>query len=386
MSMGQRGQHGDATLAYRAGRWARRYFPAVLRVVALAYIVSVLHPAPPRVLPLAPQVVATKHPIVCAHTRLTDEVEAWKLQLSLQLVREMGATTIVELFPWAYIEASEDRYDWHHPDRIIRMAQQQGLRVIARLGIVPAWARPDPQQQPTTLNYLAPEQFGAYAEFVAAFAARYRGTVSHIIPWNEPNLMFEWGDRQVTPEEYVSFLQQVHQAAHAANPEVLILGAALAPTLEPETSPIALDDVIFLERVYAAGGGAYMDAVALHTYGFTAPMMDAPARDKLNFRRYELLLDVMRTHGDGAKPVFITESSWNDHPRWKNAVTPGQRIAYTLQALRWVEAQTPQVQNLCFWYFRAPTLTRSHPDYFAFVTPEFRLKPIYAEVQAYARE
>jgi polysaccharide biosynthesis protein PslG len=371
--------------AYQAGWLIRRYAPYLVRLMALMYILSLLTPAPPRVIPEAPQTVQTAHPVVCAHTRLTDEVEDWKVQRTLQFVREMGATTIVELFPWAYIEGREDTFDWHHPDRIIEMAHNEGLQVIARLGIVPAWARPDPQEQPTTLNYLPPESYGAYGKFVATFAARYRGKVDRIIPWNEPNLTFEWGDRQVSPEEYVQFLKIVYQAAHAANPDVIILGGALAPTLEAEDSPVAMNDLDYLRRLYQAGGGAYMDALAIHTYGFTSPMDDPPAPDKLNFRRFELLVDVMKQFGVEKMPIYITESSWNDHPRWTNAVTPGQRVEYTLEAIRYVETQWPTVQNLCFWYFRAPTLTRSYPDYFAFVTPEFRLKPIYEAVQAYAR-
>ncbi|MEK7312761.1 MAG: hypothetical protein AAB382_12375, partial [Chloroflexota bacterium] len=43
-----------------------------------------------------PQTVQTTHPKVCVHTRLTDEVEEWKIQRSLAMVREMGAPTIVE--------------------------------------------------------------------------------------------------------------------------------------------------------------------------------------------------------------------------------------------------------------------------------------------------
>jgi len=68
--------------------------------------------------------VETNVPQLCMHTRLIDEVEEWKIQRSLELVREMGAGTIVEFFPWAYIETGKGTYDWHHPDRIIDMALQ----------------------------------------------------------------------------------------------------------------------------------------------------------------------------------------------------------------------------------------------------------------------
>ncbi|MBX3062648.1 MAG: hypothetical protein KF726_06715, partial [Anaerolineae bacterium] len=227
--------------------------------------------------------------------------------------------------------------------------------------------------------------YDEYAEFVGKFAARYRDSVHLIVPWNEPNLMFEWGDRQVTPEEYVRFLKLVHDSAHTANPDVIILGGALAPTLEPEDSAVAMNELDYLRRMYEAGGAESFDALAVHTYGFTMPLQADPAPDQLNWRRVELLIEIMKRYGDGDKPVYITESGWNDHPRWKNAVSPGERIQYTLDALRWTEANYPQVRNLCLWYFRSPFLTRSYPDYYALVTPEFRLRPIYDALRDYAQ-
>lgn len=371
---------------YATGRLVRRYSPTALRLIVIYVCLAQLAPAGPRLLPEPPQVVDTQHPLVCVHTRLTDEVEDWKIQRTLQMVREMGATTIVEFFPWAYVQPSENTYDWHHPDRIINMAHQQGLQVIARLGVVPVWARPKPEEQKkTSLYYLAPEHYADYARFVGAFAAHYRGKVEQIIAWNEPNLTSEWGFRKVTPEEYVQFLKLVYQAAHAGNPDVILLGAPLAPTLEPPDSPIAMDDIDFLQRVYAAGGGAYFDALAVHTYGFTTPPDDAPKADTLNFRRFELLHAIMEKYGDGQKPVYITETNWNDDPRWNKAVRPSERITYTLDSIKFVERNWPTVKNLCFYYFRSPTLIHNYLDYFVFVTPTFRPRPIYDAIQAYAR-
>ncbi|MCC7205732.1 MAG: beta-galactosidase [Anaerolineae bacterium] len=349
----------------------------------LAAAIVQLAPAAARV-PVEPPPVVTHHPILCMHTRLDGEVTDVNMYRTLRLVREMGATSIVQLFLWAYLEPAEDVYDWQHADRIIDMADRQGLTLIARLGFVPAWARPDPDEQPTTLNYLTPDRYPDYAEFVADFAARYRGRVDMIVPWNEPNLAFEWGFRQTTPAEYVDMLRQVYTAAHAANPDVIILGGALAPTIEPEGSPAATDDIVYLRRMYEAGAADVMDALAVHTYGFTLPPDDPPAPDRLNFRRFEMLLGVMRDVGDAERPVYITESSWNDHPRWVHAVRPGQRIEYTLDALRYAERAWPTVRNLCFWYFRSPVLHRTYQDYFAFVTFEFRPRPIYDEVRAWA--
>lgn len=356
-----------------------------LRLALAVWVITLIIPASARLPIEPPQTVQTNHPILCMHTRLDIEVTDLNVFRTLQMVREMGATTIVNLFYWAYLQPGEDTFNWAGADRTIDMARHQGLTVIARLGIVPAWARPKPTERATPLEYLDPEHYDAFARFVGLFAARYKGRVSMIIPWNEPNLAFEWGGRKVSPAEYVQFLRKVYAAAHAANPDVMILGGALAPTLAGADSADALNDLTFLRGMYEAGGSAYFDALAIHSYGFTLPEEDPPAPDRLNFRRFELLLGIMRDFGDGKKPVYITETGWNDHPRWANAVRSGQRIEYTLQAMQSIEQQWPAVKNVCWWYFRSPVFQRDYRDYFAFVTVDFRPRPIYDEIQRWAR-
>jgi hypothetical protein len=360
------------------------YWRWPIRLAIVWIVLGALAPAPPRAPLGSPQVVETVQPQVCVHTRLIDEVDEWKIQRSLQMVREMGAGTIVEFFPWAYIEVGRDVYDWGSTDRIVNQARNQGLHIIARMGLVPAWARAGNNAEFTTLNTLPPESYADFAEFVAIFAARYAGVIDQIIIWNEPNLAFEWGYQQIDPAGYADLLRAVHAPAHAANPNVTILAAGLAPTLEPAGSPHGLNDLLYLEALYEAGARDYFDALAVHTYGFTQPPEAAPAFDRLNFRRTELLHDIMARYGDEDKPVYITETGWNDHPRWTNAVQPSQRAAYTVDAFRLAESW-PWLERMCLWAFRYPAETHSYPDYFTLVTPDFQAKPIYYAVQAYAR-
>jgi polysaccharide biosynthesis protein PslG len=376
----------DLLFCYRAGRvarwlWDRRGIGA--RLILAGWLLSLLAPAPPYLLLGPPQQVQTEHPITCVHTRLDLEVTDLNVYRTLALTRQMGASAIVNLFYWAYLEPRQGVYDWEHADRLINMAHHQGLKVIARLGIVPDWARPDAKVKQTSLNYLTPDYFDEYAQFVGAFAARYRGKADWIIPWNEPNLTFEWGGQNISPAQYVDLLRAVYAAAHAANPDVEILGGAMAPTLAQDDQ--AMNDVLYLEAMYEAGAKAYFDALAVHTYGFTLPASDPPAIDRLNFRRTELLLAVMRRFGDGQKPVYITETGWNDHPRWIHAVPPGLRVAYTLDSLAYAERAWPSVRNMCFWYFRSPVLHRTYQDYFAFVTVDFRPRPIYEAVRQWTQ-
>jgi len=360
--------------------WLLRVLPWVLAPLLLLLLVR-----PPGVLVVLdpPQTVMTTNSVVGVHTRLTDEVEAWKIQRTLQLVREMGAPWIVEYFPWAYIEPAPGRYNWGHADMVIEHARNQGLTVIARLGMTPAWARPDPAEQETTFTYLDAARYADFARFVAAFVSRYEGQITHIIIWNEPNLSFEWGYRPVDPAGYAALLQAVYPAAHEANPDVIVLGGALAPTLEPPGSPAGLNDLLYLEEMYAAGAGPYFDALAAHAYGLVFPPEMEPAPDLINFRRVELLREIMIAHGDADKLVYITEGGWNDHPRWVHAVRPGQRVTYTLAAYEWIREAWPWCPVFAPWMFRTPAPLRNYQDYYAFVTVDFQPRPIYQAVQAY---
>ena len=352
---------------------------AGLRLLVLVTVVVLLQPAPLLVVRGQQQHVLTEHPILGVHTRLTDEVEPWKIQRTLQMVRALGATWIVEFFPWAYYQAADGGIAWEHPDLVIEHAAAQGLSVVARLGLTPNWARPSD----TPLNYLDAEAYADFAKFAAAFAERYEGKVSHIIVLNEPNLSFEWGYRKVPPAEYVELLKVLYPAIKEASPTTQILAGALAPTVEPSDSPWAYNDLDYLAGIYEVGGVDYFDGLAVHAYGLTFPALSEPDESVLNFRRVELLRDLMVSYGDEETPILITETGWNDHPRWTLAVRPAQRIQYTLDALAYAEANWPRVQGVALWAFRFPAPTKSYMDYYTMVTPEFVAKPIYDALREY---
>lgn len=328
------------------------------------------------------QTVQTTNPKVGIHTRLTDEVEEWKIKRTLEMVREMGAPWSVEYFPWAYIEEAPGRYNWVHADQVVAHANRQGLTLIARLGFVPAWARP----KDTTPLYLDEERFADFGRFAATFAERYRGKVSYVILWNEPNLALEWGYAAPDAAKYTALLRTAYPLIKAAAPEVHVLAGALAPTLAPPGSEFGVNDLVFLQAMYDAGAAAYFDILAIHAYGWHFEPDSPPDPAVVNFRRSELLRDIMVRNGDEATPAIITEGGWNDHPRWTRAVRPAQRIAYTLRAYDIALQEWPWLDALCLWVFRFPWDQNSYQDYFTFVRTDFEPKPIYTEVQRYTHE
>lgn len=327
------------------------------------------------------QHVVTANPKIGMHTRVTDEVEPWKIQRTFEMVREMGAPWVVEYFLWAAAEPQPGVYDWSHADLVVDHAVNQGLTVIARLGYVPEWARP----KDATHLYLDEKGYDAFADFAAEFVRHFKGRVHYVIIWNEPNLSQEWGYRTPNPAEYTELLKRSYAAIKAANPEVQVLAGALAPTLAPPGTQWGMNDLDYLQGMYDAGAQGSFDLLAAHAYGWTFPASDPPSPDAVNFRRVELLRDIMVRNGDADKHMMITEGGWNDHPRWTKAVRPAQRVRYTIDAYDMALKEWPWVDAVCMWAFRYPRPARTYQDYYTFADAEFRPKPIYEAVQRYSQ-
>lgn len=324
------------------------------------------------------QQVATTNPKLGMHTRLHLWSRPEVTEQTLTMVRELGAPWVVEYFPWLYLQPhGPHRYEWAGSDRIVDAALAQGLTPIVRLDGVPQWARP----HGTTWKYLDRAGYAAFGTFLEAFARRYRGRVDHIIVWNEPNLRGEWGDRPPDPAAYAELLRLAHGQLKRGNPDCVVLLAGLAPNTEPPGSALAMDDLSYLRALYAAGAADSFDALAVHSYGTVHDPDDPADPTRVNFARTELVARLAAEHGDGAKPLYITEGGWNDNPRWVNGVRPAARVRYTLRALDKARDEWPWCAVVAFWYLRTDLATHSYADNWTFVTPDFVPKPIYEEVR-----
>lgn len=342
-------------------------------------------PAPPEP---APNLAAIQpiNPKIGVHTRLTDEPDPKKIDQTLRMVHDMGASWVVEYFPWSYIQPTDaNHYDWQHADEVVNAASAYSLTLIARIDGVPTWARPD-HPDPAMWRYLDAAHYGQFASFVAAFVRRYHDRVHYFIIWNEQNTAAEWGERPPDPAAFADLMRTVYPAAKAADPRAILMPGGLAPNLEPATSQVAISDLAYLAAYYKAGGGAYFDALAAHVYPLSVPPpppTDPSSPDKLNFNRVEELRKIMVANGDSAKQIYITEGGWNDNPRFSFAVRPAQRIEYTIgayqEALNW-----PWCSAVNIWAFSLPKPTYTYMDNYTFVAPDLVPKPIYLEVQKYA--
>jgi hypothetical protein len=246
---------------------------------------------------------------------------------------------------------------------------------------VPAWARPPD----TTDRYLDREHFADFAHFAAAFAERYAPLgVRHIVIWNEPNLRFEWGERPPDPGAYTDLLKQTYPAIKAVAPQTIVIAGALSPGPSLDGGALRMDDMQFLASLADAGAFPFFDMWAVHAYGGREPPDAEPTPDRVNFRRIELVRELLDRLGGSDKRIIITEGGYNDHPRWIGAVRPADRLRWTIATYE-QSRHYPWLEATVLWQFSTPFLTRSYPDAWNFVDPDGTPRAIYLAVQEYAR-
>jgi hypothetical protein len=191
-----------------------------------------------------------------------------------------------------------------------------------------------------------------FGHFSRAFAARYDQQIDYYQIWHEPNLSANWGDTFVDPAAYTDMLREVALNIRAVDPTAHILTAALAATLED--GPLNLNELAYLDQLYQAGANRWFNIVAIQPYGLWTKPLDAPDSSLLNFRRAELVRQVMINHGDAATPVWATAFGWVALPAdWAGRPSPWSNDLSSVQTPRTTAAIAHARRN---WPWLGPML------------------------------
>ena len=181
----------------------------------------------------------------------------------LARIEEAGLGWVRFEFPWAEIEPQFGSFEWSRWDAIVERVSEHDLRLVAVLNSAPAWAQPDVTHAHPAAP---PHEVADFGRFAHAFAHRYGDVIDHYQIWDEPNLSQHWGGVYVDPAAYVRLLREAYIQIRNADPSAVIILAGLAPTVE--SGPLNLNEVAFLEGVYAAGGADCFDIAAAKPEGF----------------------------------------------------------------------------------------------------------------------
>ncbi|HKP51111.1 MAG TPA: O-antigen ligase family protein [Chloroflexia bacterium] len=335
---------------------------------------------------------------------LEKEVDPTKIERTLQMVREGGFKWARQGFAWNDIEISaKGNYTdtrnfvvvnaWDKYDRIVDAYQRYGIEIIARLDSPPLWAR-IPGDDVQQFHKGPPAHNEDYGDFVNAVASRYKGKIKYFQIWNEPNLWGEWGGYSVNAEEYTALLKVAHDRIKEANPDAVIITAALAPTAD--NSLKNLNDVLYLEWMYRAGAAPYFDILSTMLYGLgQSPEERRTDLKRLNFSRPILLRHVMERNGDEHKPIWISEYAWISIPPdfkgdpgrniWGQSVDEATQARYLVEGYERAQKEWPWMGVMNVWYFREPDPDPLDPaDYFAIVRPDFIPRPAYEMLKDYS--
>lgn len=128
---------------------------------------------------------------------------------------------------------------------------------------------------------------------------------------NEPNLGTEWNNNP-DPWQYTQVLRVVYTQIKAINPTIIVVSGGLAPTFTTPNGR-SYDDLDFARVMFDNNAGDYFDVFGYHPYGYNAPPEQAPSEDLLNFRRVELIRELMREHHIN-KQIWLTEFGWLRDP------------------------------------------------------------------------
>jgi spore germination protein YaaH len=267
-------------------------------------------------------------------------------------IQNLGFNWVKFQMAWKDVESAPNDFSWAMWDQLIDANHNNGINILLSIPKAPDWARPFDDDKSVEGPPANPDE---YAEFVAIVADRYRGRVQAIEVWNEQNLWYEAGGAgRINAATYVDLLQRSYRAIKETNPEMIVVSGALTPA--GNVGALAVDDIEYLQQMYANGAKGYFDALGAHPSGYNCPaggdwrtVTDPTA---LNFRgtfdnrhhswcfrgTMEGYREVMVANGDGDKAIIPTEFGWavsgNPKPGYEYARdnTPEEQARWIVEA------------------------------------------------------
>lgn len=181
------------------------------------------------------------------------------------------------------------------PEAVARLIQQghaNGFKVLLSI----------PGADHGTIDY------AAYATFLGGVAALGPDAIE---VWNEQNIDREWPSGQISAATYVNeMLAPAYRAIKAANPGVMVISGAPAPTgFYGGCSGGGCDDGLFIAGMAAAGAANYMDCLGVHyNEGIMPPGQTSGDPRTEHYTRYfwGMVNTYSRAFG-GARPLCFTE-------------------------------------------------------------------------------
>lgn len=344
----------------------------------------------------------TAGPLLGMNVFLEKEPDRDNVVRSVRMLREAGVSMVRQTFSWAeiepapgvFIDPKSGQSSWTKYDFIVEQLQASGIGILARIDTIPRWAR-SPTDDFQRWDKAPPQDFNNYANFAGVLVGRYLNKIGQIQVWNEPNLQGEWGGRPIDPAQYGLLLKFTYERVKQTNPNVLVVTAGLAQTIE--RGPENLNELDFIRGLYESGAGKYFDVLSVMAYGLGASPYDRRVSpDRTNFSRLQLARDLMVEYGDGAKPIWVSEFGWLSLPAawtgargsWGSSVSENTQARYMVEGLDRARNEWPWVGAVFVWAFRWVEPTTDRPNdpsrYFQVVDHDFTPRPAFVALSEWS--
>lgn len=297
-----------------------------------------------------------------------------------RLAQTTGVKALREDIAWAQTEPRPNHYSWATDDSIVTTAAEAGLTVLPVLDAAPTWAAP-------TFNSL-PSNPAAYAAFVAATVERYGpgGSFWRSNPrlparplvwyelWNEP---YD-ADHNRDPGVYAHLVRAAVTAGRTANPAARFLIEASTHYLTPRGRRAD-----WIAGLYAAlpDLGSYFDGIAIHPYGGDPSNVTRGGdTDNEPAAQVEQAHSDLVAHGDGNKPIWVTEIGWSTCLGVEDCVTEPQQARYLRSFLASARATWRSYVRAVFVFALrdAPLKPRDDMEaWFGLLRPDLSHKPVW---------
>jgi hypothetical protein len=181
--------------------------------------------------------------------------------------------------------------------------------------------------------------FAAYTEYLRGVAALGPDAIE---VWNEMNIDFEWPAGQIDPASYVNnMLAPAYNAIKSANPNVMVISGAPAPT-GFDNGTNAWSDSRYMAGMAAAGGARYLDCVGAHFNAGASPPSQNTGHPTGSDHYSWYLIPTLNVYAQLGKPVCFTELGYlsgEDYGgvpsrfAWAGATTVGQHAQWLAEAV-----------------------------------------------------
>lgn len=259
-------------------------------------------PAQPGPLPVPPPGSSTADRFGISPDNIEFEEPAVRDRL-LDSFAAMGAQWIRFDVKWEVIQnRGSATYDFDRYDELANAARARGLKILGTLAYAPPWAR----SSACSSNFMCePRDANEYATWAARTVDHFKGQISHWEIWNEPNIPGFWKP-QPNAAKYAALVKAAYPRIKAANPEAFVLAGATSPAPNDGSQ---IDEVTFMQQVYANGAQGSFDAWSHHPYTHPAPPGNVHP-DSSWYQMYGAspnMRGVMAANGDDAKQLWGTE-------------------------------------------------------------------------------